>query len=163
MAGLLHDIGKIGITDQVLSKPGKLTSEEFKTVQQHPVIGSRIISSVKQLHAILPGVLYHHERYNGSGYPEGLRDEQIPLMGSIVGLADCFDAITSDRTYHKAMSFQDALSEIHQCSGRQFSEAAVHGLLICDLTKLEMNLRKLATNPADLQLLPRFNWLDQCR
>jgi hypothetical protein len=163
MAGLLHDIGKIGISDKVLSKPGKLTGEEFETVQQHPVIGSRIISSVKQLHAILPGVLYHHERYDGSGYPEGLREEQIPLMGAIVGLADCFDAITSDRTYHQAMSFKDAINEIRKCAGKQFTETAVHGLMICDLDKLEASLKKLASNPADLHLLPRFNWLDQCR
>lgn len=159
MAGLLHDIGKIGVSDHVLAKPGKLTREEFAAVQQHPVIGSRIISSVRQLRSILPGVLYHHERYDGKGYSEGLGGEQIPLMGMIVGLADSFDAITSDRTYHRAMNFENAIREVVQCSGTQFSPAVVQGLLDCDLTLLEKDLVRLAGQNPEVQVLPNFNWL----
>lgn len=159
MAGLLHDIGKIGIDDQVLAKPGKLTPEEFATVQQHPVIGSRIISSVRQLRAILPGVLHHHERYDGQGYCEGLTGPQIPRMGMIVGLADCFDAITSERTYHSAMSFQDALREVTQCAGKQFDPTIVQGLLDCDLAQLERDLHTLAETHQS-PVLPSLNWIE---
>jgi HD-GYP domain-containing protein (c-di-GMP phosphodiesterase class II) len=163
MAGLLHDIGKIGISDSVLSKPGKLTRDEFILVQQHPVIGSRIISSVKQLRRILPGVLHHHERYDGKGYPEGLQGEQIPLMGMIVGLADCFDAITSDRTYHQAMELEQAMAEIRNESGKQFSPTLVKALLRCDLNKLTVNLKILTSHPADMQIPAGLDWFDLCR
>lgn len=160
MAGLLHDIGKIGICDEVLCKPGKLTEKEFALVQQHPVIGSRIISSVKQLRRVLPGVLHHHERYDGTGYPEGLKGQQIPLMGTIVGLADCFDAITSDRTYRNAMGLEQALTEIRNGSGKQFSPPVVKALLNCDLDHLVENLKKLTNHPADMQLLPCLDWFE---
>lgn len=163
MAGLLHDIGKIGVGDEVLSKPGKLTEEEFAIVQQHPVIGSRIISSVKQLRRILPGVLNHHERYDGKGYPEGLEGEQIPLMGTIVGLADCFDAITSDRTYRSAMSLDQAITEIRNGSGKQFSPIIVKALLGCDLNQLVENLKTLTIRPSDTQIPTCLDWFELCR
>ncbi len=163
MAGLLHDIGKIGVNDHVLAKPGKLTREEFANVQEHPVIGSRIISSVRQLRNILPGVLDHHERYDGGGYPEGLTGEQIPLMGMIVGLADSFDAITSERTYHEAKTFQEAIEEVRRCEGTQFSPAVVRGLLECDLEQLEKDLQNCTDNGYDVLLQPALNWLEQCR
>ncbi|NLE28969.1 MAG: HD domain-containing protein [Phycisphaerae bacterium] len=162
MAGLLHDIGKIGIGDEVLSKPGKLTEEEFAAIRQHPVIGSRIISSIKQLRKIIPGVLNHHERYDGTGYPEGLKDQQIPLMGSIVGLADCFDAITSDRTYHHALGLEQALTEIHNGSAKQFSPLVVKALLDCDLEHLVKNLKTLTNHPAVTQIPAYMNWFELC-
>ncbi len=160
MAGLLHDIGKIGVSDQVLAKPGKLTKEEFATIQQHPVIGSRIISVVRQLRSILPGILHHHERYDGKGYAEGLVGEQIPVMGMVVGLADCFDAITSERTYHSAMNFADAIKEVRKCSGTQFSPAIVQALLDCDLEQLEQDLQLLSNRAHDPQVHLNFNCLE---
>jgi HD-GYP domain-containing protein (c-di-GMP phosphodiesterase class II) len=163
MAGLLHDIGKIGICDEVLCKPGKLTEKEFAVIQQHPVIGSRIISSVKQLRRVLPGVLHHHERYDGTGYPEGLKGQQIPLMGTIVGLADCFDAITSDRTYRSAMGLEQALTEIRNGSGKQFSPPVVKALLNCDLNHLVESLKTLTSHRADMQLLPCLDWFELCQ
>ncbi len=120
MAGLLHDVGKIGVPEAVLQKPGKLTPEEFEQMKKHPEIGARILQDIKQVKDILPGVLYHHERFDGKGYPSGLAGENIPLMGRILCLADCFDAMTSNRTYRKALPLEVALIEIRRCSGTQF-------------------------------------------
>jgi len=123
MAGLLHDVGKIGVPESVLQKTGKLTAEEFDQIKRHPEIGARILADVKQLEDILPGVLYHHERYDGRGYPKGLAATDIPLMGRIICLADCFDAMTSSRTYRKALPLEVALTEIRRCAGTQFDPA----------------------------------------
>ncbi len=120
MAGLLHDVGKIGVPEAVLQKAGKLTDEEFEQIKKHPAIGARILEDVKQVADLLPGVLHHHERYDGRGYPAGLGGEDIPLMGRIICLADCFDAMTSSRTYRKAMPVEAALTEIRRCAGTQF-------------------------------------------
>ena len=106
--------------ETVLQKTGKLTPEEFDQMKKHPEIGARILSDVKQLEDIIPGVLYHHERYDGKGYPSGIAGKDIPLMGRIICLADCFDAMTSNRTYRKALPLEVALSEIRRCSGTQF-------------------------------------------
>jgi putative nucleotidyltransferase with HDIG domain len=120
MAGLLHDVGKIGVPEAVLQKTGKLTPEEFEQMKRHPQIGARILQDIKQVREIVPGVLHHHERYDGKGYPTGLAGEKIPLMGRIICLADCFDAMTSNRTYRKALPLEVALTEIRRCSGTQF-------------------------------------------
>ncbi|QOV90237.1 HD domain-containing phosphohydrolase [Humisphaera borealis] len=120
MAGLLHDVGKIGVPEAVLQKPGRLTPEEFEQIKKHPEIGARILSDVKQLKPILPGVLHHHERYDGKGYPYGLAGEKIPIMGRIICMSDCFDAMTSSRTYRKALPIEVAMCEIRRCSGTQF-------------------------------------------
>ncbi len=103
MTGLLHDVGKIGVPESVLQKTGRLTPEEFEQMKKHPQIGARILSDIKQISDVIPGVLHHHERYGGQGYPYGLVGEDIPLMGRIICLADCFDAMTSNRTYRKAL------------------------------------------------------------
>lgn len=120
LAGLLHDVGKIGIDDAVLRKPGRLTEEEFAQIQRHPEIGYRILKGIAQVQDILSGVLYHHEKYNGRGYPEKLAAERIPLLGRILCIADSFDAMTSSRTYRTAMSVEDAMVEIRKCSGSHF-------------------------------------------
>src|SRR4051812_2366271 len=120
MAGLLHDVGKIGVPEAVLQKTGKLTPEEFDQIKKHPEIGAKILGDIKQVEDIIPGVLHHHERYDGKGYPSGLAGESIPLMGRIICLADCFDAMTSSRTYRKALPLEVALTEIRRCSGTQF-------------------------------------------
>ena len=120
MAGLLHDVGKIGVPEAVLQKPGRLTDEEFEQIKQHPAIGAKILRDIKQIEDIIPGVLYHHERYDGKGYPDGLAGEDIPLMGRIICLADCFDAMTTSRTYRKALPLEVAMAEIRRCAGTQF-------------------------------------------
>ena len=120
LAGLLHDVGKIGIDDAVLRKPGRLTEEEFAQIQRHPEIGYRILKGISQVQDILPGVLYHHEKYNGRGYPKKLLGERIPLMGRLLCIADSFDAMTSSRTYRTAMSVEEAMAEIHKCRGSHF-------------------------------------------
>jgi HD-GYP domain-containing protein (c-di-GMP phosphodiesterase class II) len=129
MAGLLHDVGKIGVPESVLQKTGKLTPEEFDQMKKHPEIGARILSDVKQLEDIIPGVLYHHERYDGKGYPTGLAGKNIPLMGRIICLADSFDAMTSSRTYRKALPLEVALTEIRRCSGTQFDPELAESFL----------------------------------
>jgi putative nucleotidyltransferase with HDIG domain len=120
MAGLLHDVGKIGVPEAVLQKTGRLTPEEFEQIKKHPEIGAKILQDIKQIRDIIPGVLHHHERYDGKGYPGGLAGEDIPLMGRIICLADCFDAMTSSRTYRKALPLEVALAEIRRCSGTHF-------------------------------------------
>ena len=122
LAGLLHDIGKIGIEEGVLRKTGKLTDQEYDRIKQHPSIGAGILHEIKQMRDVIPGVLSHHERIDGRGYPEGLSGEQIPLTGKIVGLADSFDAMTSKRTYRDAMTVENALEEIEKGLGTQFDE-----------------------------------------
>jgi HD-GYP domain-containing protein (c-di-GMP phosphodiesterase class II) len=122
LSGLLHDIGKIGIDEAVLCKTGRLTDEEFEHVRKHPLIGAGILREIKQMRDIVPGVLCHHERIDGRGYPNGLAGDQVPLSGRIVGLADSFDAMTSKRTYRDALGVEMALAEIEKGLGTQFDE-----------------------------------------
>jgi HD-GYP domain-containing protein (c-di-GMP phosphodiesterase class II) len=104
LSGLLHDVGKIGIRDSVLLKPGRLSDEELEHIKRHPTIGFEILSGVKQLESVLPGVRHHHERIDGTGYPDALKGEEIPLMARIMAVADSFDAITSTRPYRMGLS-----------------------------------------------------------
>jgi len=136
LTGLLHDIGKIGIDERVLCKNGKLTDEERACIQRHPVIGSGILKGIKQMRDIVPGVLCHHERIDGKGYPEGLAGEDIPLAGRIVGLADSFDAMTSKRVYRDAMSIEHALDQIRKGLGTQFDEKVGRIFLESDIDAL---------------------------
>jgi HD-GYP domain-containing protein (c-di-GMP phosphodiesterase class II) len=129
MSGLLHDVGKIGIRDSVLSKPGKLDDEEFLVMKSHPSVGAGILSPVRQLKEVIPGVLNHHERYDGKGYPMGLQGEDIPLAGRIIGVADAFDAMTSDRVYRPRLSDEVALAELKKHSGTQFDSRIVKAFL----------------------------------
>lgn len=136
LAGLLHDIGKIGTEEAVLRKKGKLTEQEFNRIKQHPSIGAGILHEIKQMRDIVPGVLSHHERVDGKGYPDGLMSDQIPLTGKIVGLADCFDAMTSKRTYRDAMTLEQALAEIEKGLGTQFDEKVGRVFLDSDVKRL---------------------------
>jgi putative nucleotidyltransferase with HDIG domain len=129
LAGLLHDVGKIGIRDSVLGKPGQLTDEEFAIMKSHPSVGGNILKPVAQLADIIPGVVSHHERYDGKGYPQGLRGEDIPLLGRIIGVADAFDAMTSDRVYRPRLSDEVALGELKKHSGTQFDSRVVKAFL----------------------------------
>jgi putative nucleotidyltransferase with HDIG domain len=129
LAGLLHDVGKIGIRDSVLGKPGALNDEEFAVMKSHPTVGAAILKPVNQLAEVVPGVLHHHERFDGRGYPDGLRADEIPLMGRIIGVADAFDAMTSDRVYRPRLSDEVALAELKKHSGTQFDSKMVKAFL----------------------------------
>jgi HD-GYP domain-containing protein (c-di-GMP phosphodiesterase class II) len=119
IAALLHDIGKIGIPESILNKNGLLNEEERKKMQEHPLIGVTILQPIRELRDSILGVRYHHERYDGSGYPEGLKGEQIPVIASIIAIADTFDAITTDRPYRRGLPREQAVEEIKRVSGRQ--------------------------------------------
>ena len=142
LAGLLHDIGKIGVPESVLCKTGKLTDEEFTTMKRHPVIGASILSNIRQMQDVIPGVLRHHERPDGRGYPDGLAGDQVPMDGLIVGLADCFDAMTSSRTYRRALPLETVTAEIIRFSGTQFHPQLVDHLLSLDLAEFLADLRQ---------------------
>jgi len=117
---LLHDIGKIGVSENILNKRGKLTAQEWKIIKEHPQVGTNIVSHARQLAPCLPGILHHHERYDGNGYPKGLKGEDIPLEARILGVADAFAAMTADRPYSEALPLEEALEEIRRGAGTQF-------------------------------------------
>lgn len=125
LAAIMHDIGKVGVSDLVLRKPSRLNEEEFCEMCRHPEMGSNIIAHLPALEKVVPGVLYHHEQYDGSGYPHKLKAEQIPLHARIIAVADAFDAMTSDRPYRKALSFEAAFAELRRCAGQQFDPQMV--------------------------------------
>jgi putative nucleotidyltransferase with HDIG domain len=124
-AGLFHDIGKIGVPDAILTKPDRLTELEFEIVKRHPEDGARIVGRLHRLHAAVPAVRHHHERWDGHGYPHGLRGDGIPLEAAIVGLADAVDAMTTDRPYSCARTLADATEEVVRNGGTQFAPAVV--------------------------------------
>lgn len=119
-AGILHDIGKIGIPESILNKPGKLSDEEYDIVKKHPVLSEHALSGIEFLESLKPIVRSHHERWDGKGYPDGLKGEKIPLTARILAIADSFDAMTSDRPYRKALSIEEAKKEFLKESGKQF-------------------------------------------
>jgi HD-GYP domain-containing protein (c-di-GMP phosphodiesterase class II) len=129
LTGLLHDVGKIGIPDDILKKPGRLTIEEFGIIQQHPTIGHSILLPLKGLAFALDGVLYHHERVDGRGYPEGLSGEDIPLDARVMAVADSFDAMTSNRAYRQAMTPEQAIEILKQGAGTQWDTHVVDAFL----------------------------------
>jgi response regulator RpfG family c-di-GMP phosphodiesterase len=122
---LLHDIGKIGIPDAILLKPGPLTPDEWTIMRRHPEIGRRLIAKIPFLAGAAPIVYHHHEKWDGTGYPEGLKGEAIPLGARVFSVVDAFDAMTCDRPYSKAVSFEAAKAEIRRCSGSQFDPGVV--------------------------------------
>jgi putative nucleotidyltransferase with HDIG domain len=146
LTGLLHDIGKIGVPERILCKPGKLTDEEFETIKAHPTIGAKILSGIRQLDDVIDGILAHHERLDGRGYPGGLDGDRMPMAGRIVGLADGLDAMTSDRTYRAAMSAERAVEEIRGHCGTQFDPAVVDVLLAMDVEALLAETRREAAD-----------------
>jgi putative nucleotidyltransferase with HDIG domain len=124
-ASQLHDIGKIGISDSILAKQGPLTEDEFRTIRRHPQKGVEILQPLKQFESLLPAILHHHERYDGSGYPAGLSDDAIPLSARIISVADTYDAILSDRPYRNAAAHEIAMKELRDWSGIQFDARVV--------------------------------------
>ncbi|MBI2846054.1 MAG: HD-GYP domain-containing protein [Chloroflexi bacterium] len=127
--GLLHDVGKIGIPDNVLLKPGPLTAGEWAVIKKHPELGYRIVSEIKFLNGAAEIVRAHHERYDGQGYPLGLKGKEIPLGARIFSVVDTYDAMTSDRPYRKALSHEEAISEIAENAGTQFDPQVVEAFL----------------------------------
>lgn len=130
LAAILHDIGKIGIRDSILLKEDKLTEEEFKIIQNHTIYGAEIIAHVRQLKDIVPGVKYHHEKFDGSGYPEALKKDEIPLIARIIAVADTFDAMTTDRPYRKGLTNEVALQELQNKAGSQFDPQVVEAFKV---------------------------------
>jgi HD-GYP domain-containing protein (c-di-GMP phosphodiesterase class II) len=120
LGGALHDVGKLAVRDEVLNKPGPLTAEEFEEVRAHPEIGARMVALDRALRSALPAVLYHHERWDGTGYPSGRAGPAIPLEARILGVVDSFDAMTSDRPYRAARPSEQAAVEVDRCAGTQF-------------------------------------------
>ncbi len=129
LLSLLHDIGKIGIQDSILQKPGPLSEAEWAEMKEHPEIGCRIAQSVYELAPIADYILSHHERWDGSGYPQGLRGEEIPLLARMLAVADAYDAMTQPRPYRAAVSHEEAVAEIVRCSGTQFDPKIVDAFL----------------------------------
>lgn len=129
IAGLLHDLGKIGIPDTLLNKPGSLTRHEREVLRQHPSAGVNILRRTPQLDIVIPAVLFHHERWDGGGYPQGLSGEEIPVIARIMAVADAFDAMTSNRPYRKAMSVEAALLELRANAGKQFDPQIVEAFI----------------------------------
>ena len=128
-ASMLHDLGKIGISEKILLKKGHLTKAEFKKIKEHPKIGAEIIRPIQSFHSLLPMILYHHERWDGKGYPFGLKGEEIPIGARIIAIADVYEALISDRPYRKALSKKEALRIIKENSGKQF-DPKIAGILM---------------------------------
>ena len=129
VAGLLHDVGKIAVPDAILRKPGRLGDDEFQIMQQHPVFGALIVKDVPNLPEVLGGIRHHHERVDGKGYPDKLQGEDIPLLGRLLAVPDCFSAMTTDRPYRKALSWAEAMDEIEKGKGTQFDAVMADAFL----------------------------------
>ncbi len=125
VCAILHDVGKIGVPDRILGKPGRLTVAEFRYMKRHPEFGASIVRPIAELKKLSPGILHHHEHYDGSGYPKGLKGRRIPLYARIICIADSFDAMTTDRPYHKKRSMKKALFELERRSSTQYDPKLV--------------------------------------
>ena len=138
-ASILHDVGKIGIKEDILKKPGRLTEEERREMEYHPFIGTKILQSVKLLEPVMPLVYHHHERFDGTGYPDGLRGEEIPFGARIISVADAFESMTSDRPYRKALPLEEAMAELRYGAGRQFDPRVVEAFMkLAEEGKIDM-------------------------
>ncbi len=139
-AALLHDIGKVGVPDSILTKPGRLTEDEWRVMGRHPVEGARIVGHVTELAALVPMIRHHHEWYDGTGYPDRLKGEDIPLGARIISIADAYDTMTTQRPYRDTVSEEEALEELRRCSGTQFDLELVRAF--CGIVE-EHNKRKI--------------------
>ncbi len=149
LAGLLHDIGKIGVRDEVLMKAGQLTPEEFAEIKMHPVFGYEILKHLHQLEHVLPGVMHHHESWDGKGYPHQLKEEEIPLAARILSVADAYDAMTSDRSYRKGMPPQKAEAILKDGAGKQWEPAVVEAFF-----RILPKARRIITQRSKRSYLP---------
>jgi len=147
----LHDIGKIGIDDAILRKPGKLTNEEFEIMKTHTTKGAAILGTAPDMLPIIPIVRHHHERWDGKGYPDQLAGEGIPLLARIVGVADAYDAMTSNRPYRQGMPAEDAFAEVEKMAGKQFDPGCAAAFLdIRDRITEEMAAQRTCILPMDV-------------
>ena len=154
ICGLVHDIGKIGVPEAVLGKPGRLDEREYGLIKMHPEIGHNILKDIPLLEDVLPGVLSHHERPDGKGYPHGLVGEAIPLFGRIIALADTFDAMSSNRSYRSALSRTEVLAELQRSAGSQLDPKLVPLLLALDLTEYDQLVSQHASLAAQSGAFP---------
>jgi HD-GYP domain-containing protein (c-di-GMP phosphodiesterase class II) len=129
IAAILHDVGKLGIRESILNKPGGLSDDEFEIMRQHPSIGAQIMSPIRMLKDIIPGIRNHHETWDGSGYPDHLEGEEIPMVARIIGVADTFDAMTTTRPYQQAMSLEYVLAKMRSMSGSRFDPVVVEAFM----------------------------------
>src|ERR1700730_3988667 len=126
----LHDVGKIGVDDRIIRKPTALSEDEFEVMKTHPIKGAAIMSAIPQLADVIPGMKYHHEKWSGGGYPEGLKGEEIPMQARIVTVADTFDAMTTTRPYQQAMELQFVVDRIRQFAPSRLDTSIVVGIVI---------------------------------
>jgi HD-GYP domain-containing protein (c-di-GMP phosphodiesterase class II) len=154
LAGLLHDIGRLGIPESLLSKPGPLTPEEFRIVQMHPVWSERFLKKVEYLGDVLPAIRNHHERFDGGGYPDGLEGDDIPMLARLLAVADSFDAMTSPRPFRGPMSDTDALLEMTREQGKQFDPILVEAFLRAYDEKLILSQNVLRTDDPLAEIRP---------
>jgi putative nucleotidyltransferase with HDIG domain len=140
-SALLHDIGKIGVPENILLKPGNLTPEEWQKIKDHPKNGAEIVNHITQFHTLIDGILCHHEYYDGKGYPNNLKGENIPLAGRIIAFADTFDALTTNRPYRKRFTNSQALSIMEKARGTQFDPHLLDVFLRC-FKKGKIKLKK---------------------
>jgi HD-GYP domain-containing protein (c-di-GMP phosphodiesterase class II) len=143
VGGPLHDVGKLGVSEEVLAKPGRLGEGELKEIREHPKLGARLLLRVAAFRAAIPYVLFHHERWDGKGYPTGRAGEAIPLEARLLAVADAFDAMTSDRPYRRSLEHHEAVAEVARCAGTQFDPEIVRVFL------------ELFAEPAELEPLRR--------
>ena len=147
IAGMLHDVGKIGVADDILHKPSRLTKDEYEEVKKHPAIGSWILNTLELSDTTMDAINYHHERYDGKGYPLGLKGNELSLESQIIALSDAYDAMTSDRPYRKAMSHEEAINEIKKCADTQFNPELVK---VIEKEGFSMPLYETAGNAAEI-------------
>jgi HD-GYP domain-containing protein (c-di-GMP phosphodiesterase class II) len=143
ISAVLHDIGKLSIPDRILKKPGRLTKEEFSIMQTHSTNGEKLLDGINNLEKYKKYIRAHHERFDGMGYPDGLKEEEIPLISRIIFVADTFDAMTSDRPYRNGLPIETAVEELIRCSGTQFDPKVVQAFLNV-ITKERSELKKAA-------------------
>jgi putative nucleotidyltransferase with HDIG domain len=153
LSGLLHDIGKIGIDDQVLRKPGPLTPAELEHIKTHPELGCRILDGVKQLDKVMPVVRHHHEAWNGAGYPDGLKEEETPLLARIVAVADSIDAMSSDRPYRNGIPDERLDAILRDGAGQQWDSRIVDAVF-----KVREDLRRICRSERKLLSLDVTRW-----
>ncbi len=146
-AGLLHDVGKIGVPTRVLQKDGKLTAAEFAAIKLHPLRGVEVVGDITFLEDARAGIMHHHEKFDGSGYPSGLKGTDIPEFARILGVADAFDSMTSLRSYRAPRPIPDALEELIRCKGTHFDPEMVEGFVAA--------IKREGWEPAPIQTIPR--------
>ena len=140
---LIHDVGKIGVPDAVINKPGKLTDDEFEKIKNHPVMGARILKTIREMPRLVTGARWHHERYDGRGYPDGLIGTDIPEEARIIAVADAYDAMTSNRSYRKGMDQSKVREQIEKGKGTQFDPQFAEIMLAMIDEDTEYQMREL--------------------